>query len=140
MDGDKDVRWRQRFSTYQTALRQLGEAVELSRQRPLTNLEKQGIIQAFEYTYELGWNTLKDYLAFQGIPDLVGARDTIREAFRRALISDGEGWMEMLADRNLTSHTYNESIAERIVRKICERYHGILVRLCDKLILIGTTP
>jgi nucleotidyltransferase substrate binding protein (TIGR01987 family) len=70
MNDNQDVRWRQRFSNYQTALRQLGEAVELRRQRPLSNLEKQGAIQAFEYTYELGWTTLKDYLSYQGIPDL----------------------------------------------------------------------
>ena len=139
MNDNEDVRWRQRFSSYRTALRQLGEAVELRQQRPLTNLEKQGVIQAFEYTYELGWNTLKDYMAYQGIPDLVGARDTIREAFGRDLISDGDAWMEMLADRNLTSHTYNESTAEAVVRKICERYHSVLVQLSDKLVVIEAT-
>ena len=136
MSDNQDVRWRQRFSSYQTALKQLGEAVELRRQRHLTNLEKQGAIQAFEYTSELGWNTLKDYLAYQGIPDLAGARDTIREAFRRALISDGDGWMGMLADRNLTSHTYNENTAEAVVRRICERYYGTLVELRERLAAI----
>ncbi len=129
----QDVRWRQRLSSYRTALRQLGEAVDLRRQRPLTNLEKQGTIQSFEYTYELGWNVLKDYLAYEGIPGLVGARDTIREAFRRELISDGYAWMEMLADRNLTSHTYNESAAEAVVMKICDRYYVVLVELNGKL-------
>jgi nucleotidyltransferase substrate binding protein (TIGR01987 family) len=140
MNDNQDVRWRQRFSSYRTALKQLGEAVVLRRQRPLTNLEKQGAIQAFEYTYELGWNTLKDYLTYQGITGLVGARDTIREAFRRELIRDGDGWMEMLSDRNLTSHTYNESVAEEIVRKVCERYYGILVELREKLAALEVAP
>ncbi len=129
----QDVRWRQRFSSYRTALRQLSEAIDLRRQRSLTSLEKQGTIQSFKYTYELGWNTLKDYLAYQGIPGLVGARDTIREAFRRELVSDGHAWMEMLADRNLTSRTYNESTAEAIVLRICDRYYGALVELAEKL-------
>ena len=136
MNDSQDVRWRQRFGSYQTALTQLGEAVDLRGRRPLTNLEKQGTIQSFEYTYELGWNSLKDYLAYQGISGLVGARDTIREAFRRELINDGNAWMEMLADRNLTSHTYNESTAETIVRKVCDRYYGLLVELRERLAAI----
>jgi nucleotidyltransferase substrate binding protein (TIGR01987 family) len=140
MNDNQDVRWRQRFNSYRTALKQLGEAVVLRRHRPLTNLEKQGAIQAFEYTYELGWNTLKDYLTYQGIIGLVGARDTIREAFRRELIRDGDGWMEMLSDRNLTSHTYNENVAEEIVRRVCERYFGILVELREKLAAIEVAP
>jgi len=136
MDEDQDVRWRQRFASYQKALGQLGDAAELRRQRRLTDLERQGVIQAFEYTYELGWNVLKDYLAYQGIAGLVGARDTIREAFRRELIADGEGWMAMLADRNLTSHTYNEGIAEEIVRRVCDRYYDILSALRKKMAAI----
>jgi nucleotidyltransferase substrate binding protein (TIGR01987 family) len=129
MTQNQDIRWQQRFSNYRKALRQLGDAVELRRQRPLSDLEKQGLIQSFEYTYELGWNTLKDYLTFQGITDMTGARDVIRQSFRRELLSDGEGWMAMLADRNLTSHTYNEDTATEIVQRICDRYYDILLAL-----------
>ncbi len=140
MKDSQDVRWRQRFNSYQKALSQLGEAVELRRQRTLTNLEKQGLIQAFEFSYELGWNTLKDYLTYQGTVGLVGARDTIREAFRRDLIIEGEKWMEMLADRNLTSHTYDESTAETIVRRVCEQHYAILFSLCEKMAAIEAMP
>ncbi len=140
MDTSQDVRWQQRFSTFQKALKQLGVGIELRRQRTLTDLEKQGVIQAFEYTYELGWNTLKDYLAYQGIAGLVGARDTIREAFRRELIHDGEEWMEMLADRNLTSHTYNEATAEGIVCRICDRHYGTLVQFDERMSAIEANP
>ena len=140
MNRDQDIRWQQRFNSYKKALRQLGEAVELRRQRPLTDLEKQGVIQAFEYSYDLGWSTLKDYLAYQGIVDLVGARDTIRQAFRRELIVDGSGWMEMLADRNLTAYTYNESTANEIVRKVCGRYYATLVQLREKMASIEVAP
>ena len=67
--------------------------------------EQQGLIKAFEYTYELAWNTLRDLLRSQGDASLLGSRDTLREAFRLGLIEQGEAWMLMLQDRNLTSHT-----------------------------------
>ena len=140
MTDTQDIRWQQRFSNYRKALRQLGDAVVLRRLRPLTDLEKQGLIQAFEYTYELGWNTLKDYLAYQGITDIVGARDAIRQAFRRELIADGEGWMDMLADRNLTAHTYNEKTADAVEGRICERYHAIFLALQEKMTKFESTP
>lgn len=68
-------------------------------------MERQGLIKAFEFTYELAWNTLRDYLLYQGITDIVGSRDTIRTAFRENLIENGEEWMNMLQSRNRTSHT-----------------------------------
>ncbi|MCU0401987.1 MAG: nucleotidyltransferase substrate binding protein [Algoriphagus sp.] len=103
------IRWQQRLSNYSKALRQLELAVELSKERPLSNLEEQGLIQAFEFTHELAWNVLKDYFAFQGNPDITGSRDASSEAFRRGLIEDGEGWMEMIKSRNQSSHTYIQS-------------------------------
>lgn len=131
--NDPDIRWQQRGSNFHKALEQLGNAVSLSAQRPLSELERQGLIQAFEYTYELGWNTVRDYLIYQGVAGIVGSRDTIREAFSRGLIADGEGWMEMLADRNRTSHTYNEETAEEILQKVCARYFQVLSDLGTKM-------
>ncbi len=124
-----DIRWRQRLSNYVKALTQLVDAVELMRERELSDLEKQGLIQAFEFTYELGWNTLKDYLIWQGIEGITGSRDTIREAFSYGLIPDGDTWMKMLIDRNRTSHTYNEKTATEILRNIDQRYIKQLVEL-----------
>lgn len=100
-----DVRWQQRLANFRKALLQLDEAVELMQQRELSRLEKQGVIQGFKYCYELGWNTLKDFLVWQGIDGIIGSRDTIREAFSKGLICDGHAWMQMLTDRNRTSHT-----------------------------------
>jgi nucleotidyltransferase substrate binding protein (TIGR01987 family) len=117
-----DGRWKQRFENFQKALAQLDEADGLSRQRPLSRLENQGLIQAFEFTYELAWNTLRDFLTFQGVAGLIGSRDTAREAFKRQLISDDEGWMMMLNDRNRSSHTYNQKTADDIVEHIHGRY------------------
>lgn len=128
-----DIRWKQRFENLRKALVQLSDADHLSQQRPLSRLEKQGFIQAFEFTYELAWNTLRDYLTFQGITDLVGSRDATREGFKRNLIADGEGWMMMLTDRNRSSHTYNEATAEEIVQNIHTRYVGLLGALATTL-------
>lgn len=120
-----DIRWKQRFANFRKALTQLSEAVELSRQRPLSKLEQQGLIQAFEYTYELAWNVFKDFLVNQGNRNIFGSRDAIREAFKIDLIEDGEGWMEMFKDRNMTSHTYNEDTANEITDKIISRYYSL---------------
>ena len=133
MDNGQDIRWRQRFSNYQKALAQLANAVELSQRRPLSELEQQGLVQAFEYTYEMAWNTMRDYLIHQGISDLVGSRDTIREAFSQGLIIDGEGWMDMLVDRNRSSHTYNLAVAETIVANILTRYFPLFLELKIRL-------
>jgi len=129
-----DVRWQQRLSNFRKVLLQLDEAMELMQQRELSKLEKQGAIQGFEYCYELGWNTLKDFLVWQGIDGIVGSRDTIREAFSKGLISDGHAWMQMLTDRNRTSHTYNEETAEAILANILLQHHPLLKELQQTLL------
>jgi nucleotidyltransferase substrate binding protein (TIGR01987 family) len=127
--SEQDVRWIQRFTNFRKAFQQLDDAVALGRSRELSKLEKQGVIQAFEYTYELAWNLLKDYLRWQGNAQLAGPRDTIREAFSAGLIAKGEIWMQMLLDRNRTSHTYNEETAEQILAAIDGQYHAIFAAL-----------
>lgn len=104
------------------ALSQLEEAVALAKERELSNLEEQGIIQAFEYTHELAWNVMKDLFAYQGNTDIKGSRDAIREAFNAGLIEDGETWMETIRIRQSTVRTYNEETAEEIAQKIIENY------------------
>lgn len=128
-----DVRWKQRFDNFQRALQQLAAAVELRKTRPLSDLEQQGLIQAFEFTHELGWNVLKDYLEMEGIQGLVGSRSTVREAFKRGLVDDGEVWMDMIEKRNLSSHTYNLKIAQLVVSAVVERYYPAFVALKHRL-------
>ncbi|MFZ5876515.1 MAG: nucleotidyltransferase substrate binding protein [Nitrospirota bacterium] len=118
----QDIRWIQRFHHFLTALSQLQDAVELARQRPLSKLEEQGLIQAFEFTHELAWNTLKDFLESRGVQHLFGSKDSTREAFRSGLIKNGEVWMDMIQSRNLTSHTYDEATAAQIVSAIRNAY------------------
>jgi len=128
---DVDIRWKQRFDNYQRALQTLTEAVDLAQQRPLSKLEQQGLIQGFEFTHELAWNVLKDYLEEQGFVSLVGSKNATRTAFENALISDGEAWMEMIRARNLSSHTYNIEIAEEIAQDILTRFYPAFVAMAQ---------
>jgi len=125
-------RWLQRLDNYKRAHAQLDNAVELMRTRELSDLEKQGVIQAFEFTWELAWNLLKDYLNWQGETEITGARDAIRESFKRGLIEEGQVWMFMLNDRNRTSHTYNESTMREILAGIEEKYQPALAELLTR--------
>jgi len=123
---EKDIRWKQRFKNYQKGFTQLQKFIDKG---DLSDLEKQGLIKAFEYTYELGWNTLKDFLTYRGQTDIYGSRDAIRKAFTANLITDGEGWMDMLQSRNKTSHTYNEETAEEITNAVLTRYYSLFKQL-----------
>ena len=125
----QDIRWQQRFSNYKKALLQLKDAVDLSQQRALSNLEKQGVIQAFEFTHELAWNVFKDYLEDQGNQNVKGSKDATREAFKVALIADGEQWMAMIQSRNISSHTYDERTADQLVSVIIKQYFPLFVAL-----------
>ena len=124
-----DIRWIQRLSNYLDALRQLESALMLMNERELTDLEKQGLIQAFEFTHELAWNTIKDFYENQGDSGIQGSRDAARLAFQRGLISNGDVWMDMIKSRNRTSHTYDRETAEAIVSAVKNFYFAELVQL-----------
>ena len=118
---NKDIRWIQRFSNYKKALIQLQMFID--KGKDLNILEEQGMIKAFEYTYELAWNTMKDFFESRGgAVNIYGSRDAIQLAFKRELIKDGETWMKMLQDRNRSSHTYNVEIANEIAGNILSKY------------------
>lgn len=131
--SDEDVRWVQRLSSYTLALGRLTEAVELAGQRPLSSLEQQGLIQAFEFTHELAWNLLKDYFYWQGNSTITGSRDATREAFAKGLVDDGEAWMAMIRSRNQSSHTYNQQVANAIGEAIIASYHPLFVALQTRM-------
>ena len=121
-----DIRWCQRFSNYRKALSSLTEFVEWG---DLNKLEEQGLIKAFEYTYELAWTTLKDFLEDQGHQDIAGSRDAFRKAFSVGVIEDGEVWMSMLKSRNKTSHTYNQVTAHDIATSVIDSYYPMFCSL-----------
>lgn len=105
----------------------------MSHERTYSPLEKQGLIQAFEFTHELAWNVMKDYFVDQGNTFITGSRDAIREAFNKGLIMDGEGWMEMIKSRNQSTHTYNEEIAEDIQKRIIGNYYALFIEFKQKM-------
>ena len=125
-----DIRWEQRFSNFKKALTQLQKFIDKG---DLSELEKQGLIKAFEYTYELAWNTLKDFLEFQGQTEIYGSRDATRRAFQLGIIENGESWMDMLKSRNATSHTYNIEVAEEICQAVTNDYFSLFIQLKEKL-------
>jgi nucleotidyltransferase substrate binding protein (TIGR01987 family) len=130
---DEDIRWKQRLQNYKKAILTVQDAVELSRQRSLSNLEKQGLIQGFEFTFELAWNVMKDFLEDEGITGIIGSKDAIRHAFNRGIIPDGQIWMDMLKDRNLSAHSYDEKTAEGLVHAIADTYYHQLSLFAEKM-------
>lgn len=132
MARDPDVRWRQRFENFKGAFAQLQKGATLARQRQLSELEQQGLIKAFEFTHELAWNVLKDYLAAEGYVGIIGSRGATREAFRTGLVDDGETWMDMIKARNLTTHTYDCEVAEQIARDVLQLFEPALAALATK--------
>lgn len=126
-----DIRWKQRFNNYRRALSNLQRAVDLAQQRPLSELEQQGLIQSFEFTHELAWNVLKDYLEEEGFNDIIGSKSATRKAFERGLIQDGQIWMDMIRDRNLSSHSYNPATAQDISSHILESFYSAFCAMAD---------
>ncbi len=128
-----DIRWKQRFTNYQKALATLINGLEQLRERELSQLEKQGLIQGFEFTHELAWKVMQDFLKDQGESSIYGSKDATRLAFNRGLISDGDVWMQMIADRNLTSHTYHEEISDQILERIVHSYFDLFLEFEKKM-------
>lgn len=124
-----DMRWLQRFQNFERALAQLDSAVELSRQRGLSELERQGMVQAFEFTHELAWNVMKDFLEESGQSGIYGSRDATRSALAAGLIENGDLWMRMIVSRNQTTHTCNEETVEDICSAIVNEYAGAFANL-----------
>ena len=130
---DAHIRRKQRLANYRRAFKQLSAAVDLAETRELSELERQGLIQAFECTHELAWSVMKDYFAYQGNTAITGSRDAVREAFDKGLVKDGEGWIEMIQSRNQTAHTYNERVAVEIATRITSRYRGLFQQFLERM-------
>jgi nucleotidyltransferase substrate binding protein (TIGR01987 family) len=122
MAHNPDVRWRQRLHSFRKAFGRLGAAAAVAAERELSDLEQQGLIQAFEFTHELAWKVLKDFLESKGVTEIYGSKDATRAGFANGLIEDGDDWMAMIESRNQTSHTYNEEIANSIAQAVLSVY------------------
>lgn len=120
----------ERLNDYKRASSRLSEATKI---QPVADIVYDGVIQRFEFTFELSWKLMKTFLAYIGIAEIKSPRATIREAFTYGLIEDGEQWIDMMVDRNKTSHLYDEEEAKLIYGKIKDDYSRILSNLYDKL-------
>jgi len=129
MDDLKEIRWKQRFENYERAFILLESAIEEGTH---SMLERAGLIQFFEMSFELAWKVLKDYLEASGTA-VKSPREAIKAAFQQDVITNGHDWMDALTDRNLTAHTYDESTALLVENKIKETYYPLLKQLYTKL-------
>jgi nucleotidyltransferase substrate binding protein (TIGR01987 family) len=116
-----DIRWKQRFDNLQRAYRRLRSMLELAAQDPDSDVIRMAVIKAYEFTFELSWKTLKDYLSYNGI-DARLPREAIKQAFATGLLIDGQLWIDMLEERNLMAHTYDDARAKAAVTQIQTRY------------------
>ncbi|NSW92789.1 MAG: nucleotidyltransferase substrate binding protein [Firmicutes bacterium] len=126
---NQDIRWKQRFSNFKKVAMQLTEFIE---KEELNKFEVQGLIKCFEYTFELAWKTMKDYLEQEGF-DVKSPRSTIQTAFQTQLITNGHAWIDALEKRNLMAHTYDEAKAREVEELIRKKYYSIINELCLKL-------
>ena len=124
---NQDIRWKQRFEHFVNAFRQLRNAKKITSEREFTELELQGVIQAFEVSQELSWKVMKDFLEEQGKTDLFGSKNAVREAFNLGLISDGDIWLDMIKSRNVTSHIYDENEVKVILETILNTYFPVFI-------------
>jgi nucleotidyltransferase substrate binding protein (TIGR01987 family) len=127
---NRDIRWLQRFSNLKRAVTKLKEAVDRDS---LSELEKEGLIQRFEYCYELAWKTLQDLLEEKGYLDIKGPTPVLQQSFQDGYITEGEEWMKLKKSRENTSHTYNKETAEEIVESIVTSYYSLFEQLVTRL-------
>jgi len=128
----EDIRWKQRFQNYLKALGQLLSALD-QYDETAEALIKEGILQRFEFTHELAWKVMKDYLEYEGHQGLTGSRSASRLAFSLGLVDDGQVWMDMIESRNRTVHTYDERILEQEFAKVQNNYAPALKKFAQKM-------
>ncbi len=148
MNEKSDIRWLQRFSNFRKALKKLTDAKTFierdlkdldneldneSVEEVLDEIVREALIQRFEYTHELAWNVMKDFLTDKGVLNLYGSKDSTREAFRVGIIDEGDVWMEMIRSRNKSSHTYNEDTARNIYLKIINEFYPAFLSFEKKM-------
>ena len=129
------LRWQYRFDNYKRAFNLLRQAIELKSEQDLSELEQEGIIQRFEYTWELAWKTLKDYLANDGLVlEKITPKSVIVAAVEAKIITNHEAWMNALDDRNMMSHVYNHVEFAKVIENIENEYLSLFGDLHERLL------
>ncbi len=129
---EQDISREQRFTNYAKALHQLTESIEENGANPI-DIIKEGIIQRFEFTHELAWKVMKDFLEYEGFQNITGSRSATREAFNKKLITEGQSWMDMIESRNKTVHSYQENILKIEFTKIITIYYPLFTEFYVKM-------
>ena len=128
---EQDIRWKQRFMNFKDAYKHLKYAV--TEVKNPNDLEKEGTIQRFEFTHELAWKVMKDFLKDKGIQGIIGSKDATRLAFQNEIITNGQVWMDMIESRNKTVHTYLDEILEREYQLITTNYFPFITDFYNKM-------
>ena len=134
---NKDIRWVERFDSFNKVFSLLLKAKEEYQKNQANEIIKEivkvGVIKYFEMTYELAWNTMKDYYENQGETGIQGSKDTFKLAFNRGLITDSENWFAMIDSRQLSIYSYDEKTSNEVVNDIVEKYIDLFIQLQSKL-------
>ena len=127
-------RWEQKLNSYRKALSRLAEVINVMKVRQLNDFEADGLIQRFEFTFELAWKLMKSYADYQGTDkEIMGSRDAVRWAFENKLIEDSDVWMEMIKRRNDTSHNYDEDTAADVIVRVKDVYFQAFVYFYERM-------
>lgn len=127
----QDIRWKQRFENFEKAFSNLNLVVVALKKEQSNIIYKMAAVQAYEMAFELAWKTLKDFLIQEGL-SVTTPKDAIKEGFAAGILTDGEAWIQMLDDRNLTSHIYDEKQADKITDRIKNQYFILLTQFKEK--------
>ena len=131
---ERKPKWHERLAAYKNAIGRLTEVVNLHKQRMLNQFERDSLIKRFEFTYEMAWKLMMSYEKENGITEILGSKDVIRQAFKLSIISNGEAWLEMVDTRNKTSHLYDEEMATDVIDEIIYTYYPLFIELQDTMV------
>lgn len=131
-------RWEQRQISFHKALNRLGEIVNESHRRTLNDFERDGLVQRFEFTHELGWKLMKSYAEFKGVTGIGGSRDATRNALQLGIIVNGDIWMDMIKSRNETSYNYDGTIANDVILKIVNTFFPEMIKFDERMDSLST--
>ena len=131
---EKKPKWHERLAIYKNAIDRLAEVIALSKQHPLNQFERDSLIKRFEFSYEMAWKLMISYEKENGIVEVLGSKDVIRQAFKLSIVNNGETWLEMVDARNKTSHLYDEEMATDVVDEIIYTYYPLLTELRDTMV------
>ena len=131
---EKKPKWHERLAIYKNAIDRLAEVIALSKQHPLNQFERDSLIKRFEFSYEMAWKLMMSYEKENGIAEVLGSKDVIRQAFKLSIVNNGETWLEMVDARNKTSHLYDEEMVTDVVDEIIYTYYPLLTELRDTMV------